>query len=49
MDETSQHFLAGAGFAGDQYRAIARRDATSQLGEPTRGVGEGDHVIGGSD
>ncbi len=44
MDEARQHFLAGTGFAGDQYRAVAGSDATGQRGQTSRGQCAGDEV-----
>jgi hypothetical protein len=45
MNETRQHFLARARLAGDQHRAIADGDATGEVGQPARRIGDGDHVI----
>jgi hypothetical protein len=37
MDEPRQHFLAGAGLADDQHRAIGAGDTTRQVDDQTRG------------
>jgi hypothetical protein len=46
MNETRQHFLAGARLARDQHRAIAGSDASRQVGQAARRIGDGHHVFG---
>ena len=46
MDEAREHFLAGTRLARDENRAIARSDATSEIGEASRRIRDRDHVIG---
>ena len=44
MDVAREHFLAGAGLADDQHRAVARGDAARQLGETLRARRIGDEL-----
>ena len=38
MDESRQHFLAGAGFPDDQHRAVGGRDAAREIQDQSRRV-----------